>query len=159
MAYRTRVYVCFDGDEDMRYYQLLNAWDSNENIDFDFNNAHQLTDISKYEEENIKRHLRERLKRTKLMLVLVGEKTKNLYKYVRWEMEIALDMDIPIVAVNLNKKNRMDEGLCPPILKGKTVIHIPYSKDNIKYAIETWPKYYDKSKEECKIDLYWKHMD
>ena len=36
MAYRNKVYVAFDGDNDMSYYNLLKAWNANENIDFTF---------------------------------------------------------------------------------------------------------------------------
>jgi hypothetical protein len=38
MAYRNKTYVCFDADNDMRYYTMMKAWKQNENISFDFNN-------------------------------------------------------------------------------------------------------------------------
>ena len=46
------------------------------------------------------------LKNTKVLVILIGENTKNLYKYVRWEIEYAIENDIPIVAVNLNKSKK-----------------------------------------------------
>lgn len=146
MPYRNKIYICFDADEDMNYYNTLKMWAANKNIDFDFNNAHDLTRIFAFNEENIKRHLRERIKNSKLMIVLIGEKTKNLYKYVRWEMELALNMDIPIIAVNINGKNGIDKELCPAILKDKLVVHVPFKKDAILNAMENWPSYYDNSK-------------
>ena len=36
MAYRNKTYVCFDGDTDMRYYNLMKAWKQNDNTDFNF---------------------------------------------------------------------------------------------------------------------------
>ena len=36
-------------------------------------------------------------------MVLVGEKTKNLYKFVRWEIELAIKLGLPIIVANLNK--------------------------------------------------------
>ncbi len=158
MAYRNKVYVCFDADEDMNFYKPLKMWSANENIDFHINNAHDMTNIRIFTEENIKRHLRERMKNSKLMLVLIGEKTKNLYKYVRWEMELALEMDIPIIGVNINKKNGIDNNLCPPILKGKPVVHIPYSKNAILYAMKNWPEYYGTAKRKNQSDLYYKDL-
>jgi hypothetical protein len=42
MPYRNKLYVAFDGDEDMSSYRLLEAWRDNENIDFNFYDAHDL---------------------------------------------------------------------------------------------------------------------
>jgi hypothetical protein len=139
---RTKTYVCFDGDEDMQYYLTLKMWDKNKKIDFNFNNAHDLTRIYSYNENNIKRHLIERMNKTKLLIVLIGSKTKNLYKYVRWEIELALKMNIPIIAVNLNKHNGMDEDRYPPILRDKPIVHIPFKRDALLHAIDNWPQYY-----------------
>ena len=71
---------------------------------------------------------------TKLLTVLIGEKTRNIYKYVRWEIELALKSDIPIIAVNLNKKNTMDEDRCPPILRGRPVVLIPFTQRALIHA-------------------------
>lgn len=155
MAYRNKTYVCFDADEDMSYYRTLEVWSANKNIEFDFLNAHDMTTIRAFNEENIKRHLRERMKNSKLMLVLIGDKTKNLFKYVRWEMELALELDIPIIGVNINKKNGLDDNLCPAILKGKPVVHIPFTKDAILYAMDYWPIYYSTAKLKNQSDMYY----
>ena len=42
MAYRNKIYVCFDGDTDMNYYRLMCAWKENDGIPFNFYNAHDL---------------------------------------------------------------------------------------------------------------------
>lgn len=152
---RTKTYVCFDGDEDMNYYKILKMWDKNDQINFNFNNAHELTRIYSYNEDNIKRHLRERMNKTKLLIVLVGEKTRNLYKYVRWEIELAFAMEIPIIAVNINKQNGMDKYRCPPILRDQSVVHIPFGKDALLHAIENWPQYYRTAVNEGKQNLYY----
>lgn len=142
MAYRNQIYVCFDADEDMDYYKKMKMWDINPHLDFEFNNAHDLNNIRVYTEDNIKRNLSERLKNTKLLVVLVGNKTKNLYKFVRWEMEVALKMDIPIVAANLNMTNGMDTQLCPPIIRDELVVYVPFDKDCIFHAMNNWPSEY-----------------
>lgn len=139
MAYRNKTYVCFDADNDIHYYRLMTAWKENDRIAFDFHNAHEINNLRDgSSEEQIKRKLRERLKNTKVLVVLIGEKTKNLYKYVRWEIEWAVENDIPIVAVNLNKKKRKDD-LCPPILKDKLAIFVPFGQKEINYALNHWP--------------------
>lgn len=159
MAYKNKTYICFGGDEDMSYYRTLQMWNANKNIDFEFNNAHDLTNIRVYEEENIKKNLRERMKNSKNMIVLIGEKTRFLYKYVRWEMELALEMDIPIIVANINGKNGIDLDLCPPILRGKTVVHVPYSPEPLMYALEHWNEYYPGCKQKRETDLYWEKYE
>ena len=92
MAYRNKTYVCFDADNDINYYYLMLAWKENERIAFDFQNAHEINNLRDgSSEETIKSKLRERLKNTKVFIVLIGEHTKNLYKYVRWEIEFAVE--------------------------------------------------------------------
>ena len=39
MAYRNKVYVCFDGDTDIKYYNLMKAWKQNDNTNFNFYDA------------------------------------------------------------------------------------------------------------------------
>lgn len=155
MAYRNKTYVCFDGDNDIKYYNLMNAWKANDNIEFDFYDAHDLhqcRDTS--QEETIKRSLRERMKNTKLFLVLVGEKTKNLYKFVRWEIDLALEMDLPIVVVNLNNKRSIDNDLCPPILKDKLAIHTAFTVKIIQHAIDYWPENHAQLRKDKKTGNY-----
>lgn len=141
MTYRNKTYVCFDADTDIRYYRLMQAWCENENFAFDFHNAHDLNNLlPTSSEETIKRKLRERLQNTKIFVVLIGEHTRNLYQFVRWEMEQALKLEIPIIAVNLNKKRKMDSDRCPPIIRDELAIHIPFSAAIIQYALEKWPQ-------------------
>jgi len=72
---------------------------------------------------------------SKVLIVLVGEKTKNLHKFVRWEQEIALEMGIPIIAVNLNGNRRMDPDRCPPIIRDELAIHVSFGSKIIKHAL------------------------
>ena len=140
MSYRNKTYVCFDADTDIHYYRLMQAWKENDAIAFNFHNAHDLNNLrGGSSEETIKRKLRERLANTKVFIVLVGEKTRYLYKFVRWEIEYAIEHDIPIIVANLNKRNQRDDNLCPPILRSELAIHIPYGQKTIDYALNNWP--------------------
>jgi hypothetical protein len=61
MAYRNKIYVAFDADNDIRYYRLMQAWKQNDNTNFNFYDAHDLTNIMPWStEESIKASLRER---------------------------------------------------------------------------------------------------
>ena len=149
MAYRNKIYVCFDADEDMDYYNLLKAWNKNENFDFLMYNAHELNNLRDgSKEQTIKRKLKERLDNSKLMIVLIGKNTKYLYKYVRWEIEQAIELDIPIIAVNIVKDSdgkynrKLDDTNCPKILKETMALHVAFREKILSKAIEEWPSAY-----------------
>ena len=72
----------------------------------------------------------------------MGEKTKNLYRYVRWELEVAQTLDLPIITVNLNDKRRQDPERCPPIVRDTYAVHVSYKMKIIKFALEYFPKSY-----------------
>jgi len=144
MAYRNKTYVCFDADTDIIYYNLMKAWKENGKIAFDFNDAHDLNNLrDSSSEEQIKKKLRERLKNTKVLIVLIGENTKKLYKYVRWEIEVAIELEISIVVANLNKKRKIDFELCPKILKDTLAVHVGFGQNIINYALNHWPKHHE----------------
>lgn len=155
MARRTRTYVAFDADSDIHMYRLMQAWKANDGIDFDFNNAHDLTTIRPDSgEEAIKRSLSERMKNSNIFVLLVGEETKRLRKYVPWEIEIALKADLPIIVVNLNKKREMDPLLCPTALQTTLAMHIPFAVDIMQTALDGWPAYHAGFRREGKSGPY-----
>jgi len=137
MAYRNKTYVIFDADNDMWAYRFMLGWKSLEHLDFDFHDAHDLNTITdRANEETVKRKLRERFANAKQVVVIVGENTKNPYRFVRWEIETALDLKLPIVVTYLNGKRSVDVALCPPILKGKDAIHVAFKMKIIKHAMD-----------------------
>jgi hypothetical protein len=139
MPYTNKTYVAFDADNDIRYYRLMQAWKHNDNSIFDFYDAHDLNNLMAWaSEETIKEKLRERLRNTKVFVLLVGENTKYLYKFVRWEIEQAIKREIPIIVVNLNGKKSKDSNLCPTVLDDELSIHIPFNQKIIGYAIKNW---------------------
>ena len=143
MAYRNKVFVSFDGDNDMRYYTMMKVWKQNENIPFNFYDAHDInTARDTSSEKTIKRQLRERLLNTKICVVLIGESTRYLYKFVRWELEQALDLKLPIIGVNLNQYRQQDKDRCPPIIRDKLAIHISFKAAIVQHALENWPDQY-----------------
>lgn len=155
MAYRNKTYIAFDADTDMDYYNLLKGWKANHFMDFDFYDAHDLNNLwERSNEDTIKRKLRERMNNTKLFVLLVGEKTRYLYRFVRWEIEIAIKLDIPIIVVNLNGLKRMDSERCPAIAKNTLAIHIPFKAKIIKYAMDNWPSSYTSYKKQDKNCAY-----
>jgi antiphage defense system Thoeris ThsB-like protein len=141
MAYIDPTYVIFDGDKDKWAYAFMKGWKENENVDFNFEDAHDLDNMtSRAKGENyVKSNLLERMKKSAAVIVVVGENTKNLYKFVRWEIELALDLGLPIIVVNLNNRTTIDSDLCPAILRDKCAVHVPFKLAAIKHARDNWP--------------------
>jgi len=107
MPYRNKTFVSFDGDTDMHYYRLMTAWKQNDGFDFNFYNAHDINSArDDSQETSIKAQLAERMRNTKIFILLIGENTRYLYKFVRWEIEQALWRELPIIAVNLKALSR-----------------------------------------------------
>lgn len=139
MAYRNKTYIAFDGDNDMHYYRLMTAWKANDGFSLNFHNAHELnTARDSSHEESIKRQLRERFANSKLLVVLIGANTKYLTKFVKWEMESALRLGLPIIGVNLNGSRKMDER-CPPAIRDQLVVYTSFHHNIIEHAMDHWP--------------------
>ena len=146
MGYRNKTYVIFDGDRDKWAYGYMKGWKSNENCDFDFHDAHGLAELgpNAQSEDYIKKALRERFRSAKQVIVLVGESTKDLYRFVRWEMDVALSLELPVVAVNLNGKRMLDSELCPPIIRDTYTVHVAYKMAIIQHALDQFPSEFSK---------------
>jgi len=142
MAYRNKTYIAFDGDRDMGYYRLMTAWSAHEGFDFEIHNAHDLnTARDSSQEESIKRQLRERFANSKLFLVLIGENTRNLTKFVKWEIETAVRLELPIMGININGSRRKDER-CPSALRDQLAVYTPFNQKIITFGMKNWPVSY-----------------
>lgn len=135
------VYVAFDGDEDKWAYAFMKGWKSNNRVDFDFEDAHGLDNMTSRAqgEAYVKARLKERMNNSSAFVLIVGSKTKNLFKFVRWEIDLAMELGLPIIVANLNQTNGQDADLCPAILRDQCVVHVPFKKDAIKHALDRWP--------------------
>ena len=143
MPYRNKVFVSFDGDTDIHYYRLMRAWKQSDHTPFNFYDAHDLIQARDTStEESIKRSLSERLTNARVVVSLIGEKTRYLYKFVRWELEQALRRDLPIIGVNLNGRRSQDHDRCPPIIREGLAVYISFNASIIQHALEHWPDEY-----------------
>ena len=136
-------YVIFDGDKDYWAYARMKGWSALPNIDFNFINVHDLKNIRDWSQpDTVRRTLRERFRHTDQVILLIGELTRSHYRFVRWELTEALARDLPIIAVNLNRTRGIDYDLCPPVIRTKYIVHIPFRMRIIKYALDNFPDQY-----------------
>jgi hypothetical protein len=140
MPYRNKTFVSFDGDTDMSYYRLMQAWHQNDGFDFNFYNAHDINSARDSSlESSIKAQLAERMRNSKLFVLLVGERTRYLTKFLLWEVDQAISRDLPIIVVNLNGLRYMDDVRCPAKAKSTLAIHISFNASIMQYAMDHWP--------------------
>lgn len=126
------------------------------NTTFNFHNAHDLNNARDTSlEESIKRQLRIRLRNSKLFIVLIGDKTKFHTKFVKWEIEFALRLDLPIIGANLNG-SRKKTSLCPPAIRDELAVFVPFNQKIIEFAMNHWPdRHYELNEQEEKGTRYY----
>ena len=155
MANRTGTYVAFDGlgtvdptQSDFTYYSLMQAWDANKDIEFHFTNSHDKTcavrDDSK--KATLKKRICERLSKSKNMVVILSEKTRDFGSMLLYEIRMAIDYyKIPLIVVYPDYeyilKPKLLSEYWPSALrlrienKSARAIHVPFKKDILFDAI------------------------
>jgi hypothetical protein len=145
MAYRDPTYVIFDGDKDQCAYRYMRGWKALENVDFDFRDAHDLTTMTSgaANEAYVKSQLRDRMSKARQVILLLGESTKYLRKFVAWEIDLAKEKDLPIIVVNLKTgQRRLDADLCPASLRYQCAVHVEFRMKIIQHALDSFPSRY-----------------
>lgn len=109
---KTKVFVSYDHSEDALYKYLLQAWDANEDFDFEFDSRGPNIPIDSNDSSVIKASLTKLLKSATHLLVIVG-KESSTSDWMAWEIARAKqdDVKLKLAAVKLNKVNITPAGL------------------------------------------------
>lgn len=132
-----RTFVGFSS-ADIHYYRLMLAWKENEHIDFNLTNCQLSQEIHSENEAYIKSKCRERIGMAGTFAVLIGQDTRSKHKYVRWEMEVAIEKNCRIIGINLDGSRRVVDSTCPPIIRNIGAIFVPFSPKIVAYALENY---------------------
>lgn len=132
-----RTFIGFSST-DIRYYRLMQAWKANEHIDFDFTDCQLANEINSDSESYIKSKCRERINMAGTFAVLIGQDTRKSHKYVRWEIEVAIEKKCRIIGINLDGDRRVDANTCPPIIRNIGAIFVPFSPKIVAHALKTY---------------------
>ena len=133
----SRVFVGFSST-DIHYYHLMCAWKNNSKIDFNFIDCQLHEEIDSEDELYIKRKCRERINMAGTFISLIGGDTKSKHKYVRWELEVALEKGCRIIGVNLDGRRQMNSETCPKIIQNIGAIFVPFSPKVVAYALDNY---------------------
>jgi hypothetical protein len=132
-----RTFVGFSST-DIHCYRLMLAWKAHEHIDFNFANCQLSQEVHSENEAYIKRKCRERIDMAGTFAVLIGKDTRSKHKYVRWEMEVALEKKCRIIGINLDGSRRVVDTTCPPIIRDIGAIFVPFSPKIVAYALQNY---------------------
>jgi len=129
---KKKVFVSYDHSEDAHYKYLLQAWDANDNFDFEFDNRSVNVAIDSTEAAIIKAALTAKMKQADYLLVIVGSKTSGS-KWVNWEVSQAKtsDVKLKLAAVKIDSKNSLPTGLST----SNTAIADEFKQDKVIKAL------------------------
>jgi len=153
MGYRTKTYIAFDGDSDLMSYRTIQSWSANQAISFNLNDAHEVNNARDDSlPESIINQLRERLDVSQIVILLVGDKTKNNRKGIlKYELQYALRNKLPILLAFIgfepDHKDVSDlwskylRPKIPTVLIDASEIYAlvsPFTKAAVEHAVKTY---------------------
>jgi MTH538 TIR-like domain (DUF1863) len=133
-----RTFVGFSST-DIVQYRMMCAWKANEHIDFDFADFQLEQAIASEDEYYIKRVCRNKIRRAETYALLIGRDTCTKTKYVRWEVEVAIEKGCRLIGVNLNH-SRFKDAFCPWFFMDKGALFVPFSPCIVAKALEPWKR-------------------
>ena len=110
MAYKKKVFVSYDYDNDKHYKNLLLAWDGNTLFDFSIHDHSADVSINSTNAAAIKSVISRYINEATYFLVIVGSKTSKS-AWVKWEIEKAVELKKRIVAVKTDRENTSPDAL------------------------------------------------
>lgn len=134
-----KVFVSFDYENDKHYKYLLEAWDKNKNMDFEFNDFSS-GEINSNSISTVKAALSSKILKADYTLVIVGKEANKKHKdseeigYKNWQnYEIAKSKSYAnkLVAVKLDKNYESPEEL----LNSGTSFAFSYDQESIIKAL------------------------
>ena len=151
MSSRNKTYIAF-ASEDLSSYWVMKAWRQREHTDFDFFNAHDLFEArDSRSPETIKRQLRERLNNTRQVVLLGSEDSRRKGgdgdSFLACEIEVILELDLPIVIANLcQSRNIVMDNIPQPLIDQKHFnVSVSFQPKIIQYALDNYVAGYAKS--------------
>lgn len=146
MSYRNKIYVAFHygkkgdvKDGEKSFYHTFEMWRDHKNINFNFFDAHDLNNIKETSSDaTIIARLQERLRDTKMMILLVGDQTRNR-KWVKWELDQAKKRNIPLIVIETDKTQKeYNSYRMPQEVMDYRFAFSFFNLDSIKNAIDSW---------------------
>lgn len=136
---KNRVYVVFDHLKDMLIFSEIKSKCCSDVEDEMF------FTVDTEKNGNQWNSLKAALKSASVILVLVDDNSKYLGGQYKTEIALAIDLEKPIIVVNINGERSLDIENCPIELRDKFVLHISKDYHIVNCAIRFWPLYFEEN--------------
>ena len=135
------IYVAIDASKDIKYYEEFKLMLRNNDIKYNlFDGIDYYKEYDKTPDDMLKFKIQKNLERADVIVVLLSKTLKSMRKFSKWQIEHAVNMGKPIIAVNPNRIRSADYDVCPTILKSHLSLHIPYDAKAFEIAVRNWPQ-------------------
>jgi hypothetical protein len=99
---RKKVFISFDYDNDRKYKNLLLAWDSNDEFDFELYDGSLKEPINSTNATYIKSQIRPKISAATHFLCIVGKETSKS-DWIEWEIDRAIEGKKKLIGVKIEK--------------------------------------------------------
>lgn len=134
-----RTFVGFSSS-DIDHYRLMLAWKAHQHIDFNFIDVQLQNEIKSEDESYIKRKCSDRIDMAGTFISLIGEDTRSKHKYVRWELEVAIEKGCRIIGVNLDGSRTMVTNKTPPVIQDVGALFVSFNAKVVAHALNNFQK-------------------
>jgi hypothetical protein len=101
---KKKIFISYDYDNDMKYKNMLLAWDANKEFDFSFYDTSVDVSIDSQDAAAIKRAISTRINDSDYLLCIVGKHTSKS-SWVTWEINKAVELKKKLMAVKIEANN------------------------------------------------------
>jgi len=105
-----KVFISYDHSEDLRYKNLLRAWDANSVFSFEFDQRSPNEPINSLNAAVIKTSLTKKMQESDYLFVIIGEKSHKS-QWMSWEIDKAKSLNLKLAAVKISGGNITPTGL------------------------------------------------
>jgi len=89
-----------------------------------------------------------------MFVVLIGQNTRYLHKFVKWEIETAIRLNLPIVGVNLNGSRSQDDR-CPSAMRDTLAMYVSFNEKIVTFAMKNWMDWHYRHQQSGKTGAFY----
>ena len=146
---KPKIYVAMDASKDLKYYEEFKQMVSAKNEYSFYDGIDYFKELDKTPDDVLKLKIQKNLERADIIVILLTKTLKSMRRFSKWQVEHAIKIGKPIIAINPNRIRSVDYDVCPTILKTHLSLHIPYDALAFDVAVRNWPEsYYEHMKNE-----------
>lgn len=126
---KRKIFISFHSKNDAKHKNLLNAWQENQDFEFNFHDKSVGISINSDNKDVIKKEISKKLNEANLIFCIIGERT-NERAWVNWELEKAKELNKKIIATKIKHNYKS-----PKCLLNSGIQFIKFEQEAILEAI------------------------